>query len=85
MNRLAQAPHPTAAPAATGDVTRRDEAREERRLLAAVAAALLGAQGSPVWSRTAERLVLSSPDVRWQHQRAAEEVDAILRDEMGEG
>jgi hypothetical protein len=33
-------------------------------LLAAVAAAILGAQGSPVWSRTAESLLLADPEVK---------------------
>ena len=50
----------------------------DRRLLAAIAAALLGGQGSPVWSRTGELLLLSSRDVQWHHERAAHELDEIL-------
>jgi hypothetical protein len=42
---------------------------EQRRLLAAIAAALLGSQGSPVWSRTAERVIRSSTDAESHYQR----------------
>lgn len=55
---------------------------EERRLIAAIAAALLGSQGSPVWSRTAELLALSSPDVQWHYQRAAHELSEILGEDF---
>ncbi len=48
------------------------------RLLAAVAAALLGAQGSPVWARTAEALLLADPEVKRLFRLAAREVDAAL-------
>jgi hypothetical protein len=44
---------------------------EQRRLVAAVAAALMGSQGSPVWSRTAELLLLSSQETQRHHMRAA--------------
>ena len=47
-------------------------------LLAAVAAAILGAQGSPVWSRTAEALLLEDPEVKRLFRLAAREVDAAL-------
>jgi hypothetical protein len=47
-------------------------------LLAAVAAAILGAQGSPVWSRTAEALLLADPEVKRLFRLAAREVDAAL-------
>ena len=47
-------------------------------LLAAVAAAILGAQGSPVWSRTAEALLLAGPEVNRLYRLAAREVDAAL-------
>ena len=57
---------------------------EQRRLIAAVAAALLGSQGSPVWSRTAELLLLSSQETRRHHERAASELSRILGDEVGE-
>jgi hypothetical protein len=39
-------------------------------MLAAIAAAALGSQGSPLWSRTAELLLLSSRDVAAHHHRA---------------
>jgi hypothetical protein len=52
--------------------------REHCRLLAANAAASLGGQGSPVWARTAELLLLSSPDVERHHRRAALEVARVL-------
>ncbi len=45
-------------------------------LLAAVAAAILGAQGSPVWSRTAEALLLA--EVNRLYRLAARKVDAAL-------
>ncbi len=47
-------------------------------LLAAVAAAILGAQGSPVWSRTAEALLLTDPEVNRLYRLAAREVDAAF-------
>ncbi len=49
-------------------------------LLAAVAAAILGAQGSPVWARTAELLLLEDPDVHRQYRLAARELEAVLDD-----
>ena len=48
------------------------------RLLAAVAAALLGNQGSPVWSRTAESLLLTSAEVDWHYRRAEREIERLL-------
>jgi len=57
---------------------------EQRRLLAAVAAALLGSQGSPVWSRTAELLLLSSQETQRHHKRAASELSRILGDDFSE-
>jgi len=57
---------------------------EQRRLLAAVAAALLGNQGSPVWSRTAEMLLLSSQETQRHHRRAATELSRILGDDLSE-
>jgi hypothetical protein len=48
------------------------------RLLAAVAAAILGGQGSPVWSRTAESLLLADPEVKRLFCLAAREVDAAM-------
>jgi len=56
----------------------RDATTEERRLLAAIAAALLGSQGSPVWTRTAELLLLSSKDAQWHYHRARLELETIL-------
>ena len=47
-------------------------------LLAAVAAAILGAHGSPVWSRTAESLLLAHPEVKRLFRLAAREVDAAM-------
>ena len=47
-------------------------------LLAAVAAAILGAQGSPVWSRTAESLLLADPDVKRLFGLAARELAAAM-------
>jgi hypothetical protein len=55
---------------------------EQRRLLAAVAAALLGSQGSPVWSRTAELLLLSSHETQRYHTRATSELSRILGDDV---
>ena len=46
--------------------------------LAAVAAAILGAQGSPAWSRTAEALLLGDPEVKRLFRLAAREIDAAL-------
>jgi hypothetical protein len=37
---------------------------DHERFLAAIAAALLGAQGSPVWTQTAEALLLDDPQVK---------------------
>jgi hypothetical protein len=59
-----------------------ESASEQRRLLAAVAAALLGSQGSPVWSRTAELLLLSSNEAQRHHKRATAELSRILGDEL---
>jgi hypothetical protein len=56
----------------------RDDRREERVLLAAVGAALLGSQGSPVWSRTAEHLLLSSVEVNWRYRKAACELAPLF-------
>ena len=56
-----------------------ESARSEERMLAAIAAAVLGSQGSPVWSRTAELLLLSSSDVASFRQRALAETEAVLR------
>ena len=47
-------------------------------LVAAVAAAILGAQGSPVWSLTAEALLLADPEVKRLFRLAAREVGAAL-------
>ena len=52
----------------------------ELHLLAAVAAAILGAQGSPAWTRTAEGLLLQDEEVRRQFGIAKREVDAVLRE-----
>jgi hypothetical protein len=57
---------------------------EQRRLLAAVAAALLGSQGSAVWSWTAELLLLSSNEAQRHHKRATAELSRILGDEFTE-
>jgi hypothetical protein len=58
----------------------RDAIIEERRLTAAIAAALLGQQGSPVWTRTAELLLLSSPETRRHFNRARRELEDVLGD-----
>ena len=55
-----------------------EEINDQRRLLAAIAAGLLGSQGSPVWSRTAELLLLSSRETRWHYQRAVLELKDLL-------
>ena len=47
-------------------------------LLTAVAAAILGAQGSPIWSRTAESILLADPEVKRLFRLAAREVDAAM-------
>ena len=54
-------------------------ARREEPMLAAIAAALLGGQGSPVWSRTAELLLLSSTHVATHRRRALAELESVLR------
>ena len=51
---------------------------EDRRLLAAVAAAVLGAQGSPAWAQTAESLMLSCPEVARRYRRALCDLEALL-------
>ena len=56
----------------------RDPTAEERRLLAAIAAALLGSQGAPVWTRTAELLLLSSKEAHRHYHRARIETEDIL-------
>jgi hypothetical protein len=58
----------------------RDAMSEQRRLTAAIAAALLGQQGSPVWTRTAELLLLSSPETQRQFNRAKLELEDVLGD-----
>jgi hypothetical protein len=58
----------------------RDAIIEEQRLMAAIAAALLGQQGSPVWTRTAELLLLSSQETRRHFNRATLELDDVLGD-----
>ena len=58
----------------------RDAIIEERRLMAAIAAALLGQQGSPVWTRTAELLLLSSQETRRHFTRARRELEDLLDD-----
>jgi hypothetical protein len=55
-----------------------DAITEQRRLLAAIAAALLGSQGAPVWTRTAELLLLSSEQARRHYHRARVETEDIL-------
>jgi hypothetical protein len=55
-----------------------EQARTEQRLLAAIAAALLGSQGSPAWSRTAESLLLAHSDVNWLYRKALDEVHAAF-------
>jgi hypothetical protein len=59
----------------------RDAIVEQQRLTAAIAAALLGQQGSPVWARTAELLLLSSQETRRHFSRARLELEDLL----GEG
>jgi hypothetical protein len=59
-----------------------DDALGDRLLLAAIAAALLGSQGSPVWSRTAELLLLSFPGPRRHYNRAADEMKRIIGDDV---
>jgi hypothetical protein len=51
---------------------------DENRLLAAIAAALLGSQGSPIWTRTAEQLLLSSPEMRSLYHRARLELERLM-------
>jgi hypothetical protein len=58
----------------------RDAIMEEQRLTAAIAAALLGQQGSPVWTRTAELLLLSSRETRRHFDRARLELEGFLND-----
>ena len=58
----------------------RDTMMEQRRLTAAIAAALLGQQGSPVWTRTAEHLLLSSQDTRRHFNQARLELEDFLGD-----
>ena len=58
----------------------RDTMMEQRRVMAAVAAALLGQQGSAVWTRTAELLLLSSQETRRHFNRAKLELDDVLGD-----
>lgn len=60
----------------------RDTLREERRLMAAIAAALLGQQGSPVWARTAELLLLSSQETRCHFNRAKLELEDLLGEQI---
>jgi hypothetical protein len=62
----------------------RDVIVEERRMLAAIAAALLGQQGSPVWSRTAESLLLSSQETRRHFIRARLELEDLLGEEASQ-
>ena len=50
------------------------------RLLTAIAAALLGNQGSPAWSRTAESLLLTSAEVSWHYRRAERELERLLKE-----
>ena len=58
----------------------REAIMEERRLTAAIAAALLGQQGSAVWTRTAELLLLSSQETRRHFNRARLELEDLLDD-----
>jgi hypothetical protein len=51
---------------------------DDRHLLAAVAAAVLGAQGSATWARTAESLLLSCPEVARRYRSALYELEAVL-------
>ena len=55
-----------------------DATLEDRRLKAAIAAALLGQQGSAVWTRTAELLLLSSEETRGHFNRARLELENLL-------
>lgn len=50
------------------------------RFLAAIGAALLGNQGSPAWSRTAESLLLASAEVSWHYRRAVREIEELLEE-----
>ena len=56
----------------------RDATIEDRRLKAAIAAALLGQQGSAAWTRTAELLLLSSEETRGHFNRARLELENLL-------
>lgn len=60
----------------------REAVLEDQRLMAAIAAALLGQQGSPVWTRTAELLLLSSQETRSHFKRAKVELDDLLGREI---
>ena len=62
----------------------RDAIVEQRRLMAAIAAALLGQQGSPVWSRTAELLLLSSQETRRHFNRAQLELEDLLGEQASQ-
>ena len=53
---------------------------DHERFLAAIAAAILGAQGSPVWARTDEALLLSDAEVNRHYQVAARLIDTVLRE-----
>ena len=53
---------------------------DHERFLAAIAAAILAAQGSPVWARTAEALLLGDAEVNPPYQVAARLVDTALRE-----
>jgi hypothetical protein len=50
--------------------------------MAAIAAALLGQQGSPVWARTAELLLLSSQETRCHFNRAKLELEDLLGEQI---
>jgi hypothetical protein len=63
----------------------RDAIMEERPLTAAIAAALLGQQGSAVWTRTAELLLLSSQETRRHFNRARLELEDVLGDATPQG
>ena len=52
--------------------------QETRLLLGAIAAALLGAQGSAVWAQTAEDLLRRVDDVDWAYRKAAHGVERLL-------
>ncbi|MEZ5122636.1 MAG: hypothetical protein R2736_13820 [Solirubrobacterales bacterium] len=54
-----------------------DEVHQLQLSVAAMAAATLGAQGAPAWSRTAELLLLSFRDVRLSYCKAVREIDAL--------